>query len=336
MKKKAWTVADYLILDAEHPASMEFLLGQIYPRSSSESDLIASNFRNALRQKIGDRSIQIFDSQRVRISGTDHYCYPELAIVFGEPEFDSDDNLLNPNILVEVVFETTEKQDRGIKPSLYRQISSVRQVLLMAWDRPHTQSLELRSEGGWFVRDYTLGSELLSLPSLGITLPQSAIFKDHDKRVVQPAALQSTLGKGVENVEKERLQLSWVIVLLYSIPIAMLTSKMCYETSKGLSVWLSVLSVGLVILASVAYLALAWYIRSRNRCDILIVYMTGGVFFAMQNLTAFGKHADASVDRVGLLNVAHLSSYLLLYFSFGIGAKLAQLPQAGRVRSGNE
>lgn len=52
----------------------------------------------------------------------------------GELEFDDGrhDTLVNPTILVEVLSDSTEKHDRGTKSGFYRQIASLREIVLIA------------------------------------------------------------------------------------------------------------------------------------------------------------------------------------------------------------
>ncbi|WP_445223484.1 Uma2 family endonuclease [Catalinimonas locisalis] len=53
--------------------------------------------------------------------------FPDLVMVKGEPPFQEDtfDNLLNPYLIIEILFKSTSGFDKGDKFSAYRSIDSL-------------------------------------------------------------------------------------------------------------------------------------------------------------------------------------------------------------------
>ena len=74
---------------------------------------------------------------RVLVDATGLYTYPDVVVVCGEPEFlDREvDTLLNPTVLFEVLSESTEAYDRGVKFGHYRKIPSLREYVMVSQDR---------------------------------------------------------------------------------------------------------------------------------------------------------------------------------------------------------
>ena len=62
------------------------------------------------------------------------YTYPDIVVVCGTPRYEDrqKDTLLNPNVLVEVLSNSTEAFDRGQKFAMYRALKSLTDYLLIA------------------------------------------------------------------------------------------------------------------------------------------------------------------------------------------------------------
>lgn len=86
--------------------------------------------------------------QRVKVTATGLYTYPDVMIVCGEARYDSadPDTLLNPTVLIEVLSPSTEAYDRGAKFAHYRSLDSLREYLLVAQDRPRVERYVRRGE----------------------------------------------------------------------------------------------------------------------------------------------------------------------------------------------
>ena len=100
---------------------------------SANHSLIAANFVGEARNSLKGRPCAVFNSDlRVQVQSTGLYTYPDATIVCGELLFDDDhrDTLLNPTLIVEVLSDSTEKYDRGKKSNHYRQIASLKELIL--------------------------------------------------------------------------------------------------------------------------------------------------------------------------------------------------------------
>ena len=81
-------------------------------------NLIASNVIFILMSQLEDRAGEVYPGDmRVRVPATDSYTYPDVTIVAGEGQLEAGTNdiLLNPTIIIEVLSDSTEKYDRGEK-----------------------------------------------------------------------------------------------------------------------------------------------------------------------------------------------------------------------------
>ena len=63
------------------------------------------------------------------------------------------DTLLNPTIIVEVLSESTEAYDRGLKFEQYRKLESLSEYLLVAQDKYHIEHYVRQSDNRWLLSE---------------------------------------------------------------------------------------------------------------------------------------------------------------------------------------
>lgn len=108
----------------------------------------------------------------VRVDASDLSTYPDGAVICGTLESSATDKhaATNPVILVEVTSKSTEDYDRGDKLSHYKQLASLRAVLLLS-HRSRTVTVVSREASGWGQRDYRSGELIeLELPPLQLSV----------------------------------------------------------------------------------------------------------------------------------------------------------------------
>ena len=80
-------------------------------------------------------------------------------------------------MIVEVLSDSTEKYDRGKKANHYRQIASLKELLLITQDRPHVERFTRQPNGDWmFHEQYDLSADF-ELKSLGISVAISELYR---------------------------------------------------------------------------------------------------------------------------------------------------------------
>lgn len=83
--------------------------------------------------------------------------------------------VVNPVLLVEITSDSTEQYDRGEKLTHYKQLSSVRHVLIASRE-PHL-TLHLREDVGWVAIEARRGQSL-ALPGVGARLSVDDVYRD--------------------------------------------------------------------------------------------------------------------------------------------------------------
>ena len=197
-EKRRLTPQEYLAIDESSEIRHEFLDGEIFAMSGATfwHTLIKDNLSQALRNKLAAKDANdcyvLTSDQRVKVSATGLYTYPDILICCGEPVFDEEirNTLVNPRVLIEVLSESTERYDRGAKFGHYRQLASVQEYLLIAQDRPCVERYVREPAAGdsppaadrWVLTAVTDAAGSLLLESVGVEVTLAEIYD----RVVFP------------------------------------------------------------------------------------------------------------------------------------------------------
>ncbi|HEY6463025.1 MAG TPA: Uma2 family endonuclease [Polyangiaceae bacterium] len=177
------TYADYLALEeASLDTKHEFIDGEITAMAGGTPDhgALALAFAHLLQNALGDRPCRIYSSDvRVRVRATGMTAYPDLSVVCGRLETDPDDSkaIANPVVIVEVLSDSTEARDRGVKAAHYRHLVSLREYVLVA---QHERRIEVhrRNEAGrWELFEYEAGQRA-ELASIGCVVPVDDVYRD--------------------------------------------------------------------------------------------------------------------------------------------------------------
>ena len=179
---KRITPQEYLIRERKASIKSEFYQGEIFAigGGSANHSLIAANFVGEARNSLKGRQCAVFNSDlRLQVQSTGLYTYPDATIVCGELLFDDDhrDTLLNPTVIVEVLSDSTEKYDRGKKSNHYRQIASLKELILIAQDRSHVERFTRQPNGDWLFHEQKELTADFELKSLGISIAISELYR---------------------------------------------------------------------------------------------------------------------------------------------------------------
>ena len=101
--------------------------------ASRSHNFISVKLATALDRRLSGRGCEVYTSEmRVQVDDAGTYTYPDIVVVCDEPRFRqyvTQDTLLNPSLLFEILSPTTELIDRNQKYKQYLQIPSPHGIL---------------------------------------------------------------------------------------------------------------------------------------------------------------------------------------------------------------
>jgi len=182
---------EYFLFERNAPEKHEYYggrvrgMGEVRAMAGAQPphNVLCFRLQGLLFSQLDKRDCSGFTSdQRVQVRNASTYLYPDFMALCGEAEYNQDKSpalLVNPALIVEVVSKSTANQDRGEKFMLYRQISSLRQYLLLDSTTVHAE-LHTRQPATdhWLLTETRELSAVLDLSSVGCTLPLARLYQE--------------------------------------------------------------------------------------------------------------------------------------------------------------
>jgi Uma2 family endonuclease len=167
------TPEEYLEIERKAETKSEYYKGAMFAMSgvSRSHSRLTTRLSKLIGNHLDEQRCEMhIADMRVRVSPV-AYCYPDLAVVCGEPKFADNefDTLLNPNLLVEILSPSTAGWDRGRKAQLYRAIPFLQEYLIIGQEAPEI-TLYRRTTAGWTVIDASGMDREVELLSIGYSL----------------------------------------------------------------------------------------------------------------------------------------------------------------------
>jgi Uma2 family endonuclease len=175
------TPEEYLALERQAEIKSEYWQGEVYALAgaSRRHNLVAANLTAALNLQLKNRPCEAYVSDmRVKVARADHYSYPDVTVVCGQAEFEdrSEDTLLNPTVLIEVLSPSTEAYDRGAKFEFYRTLESLTDYLLISQSKPIIEHFARQPDERWLLSTYKGLEAVAAIPSIGCELRLADVY----------------------------------------------------------------------------------------------------------------------------------------------------------------
>ncbi len=177
------TVADYLALDRRAEFKSEYLNGEMFAlagASRQHNELKENLIGEIFGQLKGGRCRSYSSDQRVKVRKTGLYTYPDFLIVCGEPEFDpeDEDTLINPQVIFEILSDSTESYDRGGKFRHYRNIESMKEYVLVSQWEMMIERYVRETSGKWSLTIFEGPAAEFALESVPVRVAMSEIYRN--------------------------------------------------------------------------------------------------------------------------------------------------------------
>lgn len=181
--KQIYSLEEYIELEKSTNEKFEFLDGNVWSMSgaSFNHNRIVRNLNTEVDLQLREKGCEAFPSDmRIKVPAYSPYRYPDLTALCGKVEIEKLhglDLLVNPQLIVEVLSESTEAFDRGDKFSFYKSIESFTEYILVAQHRPHVSQFIKHGDGFWMQLEFNDLSETVELKSVPCKLALTSIYR---------------------------------------------------------------------------------------------------------------------------------------------------------------
>ncbi|GAA4755616.1 Uma2 family endonuclease [Flavisolibacter ginsenosidimutans] len=181
--RKNWTIEEYLEMETASDEKHEYYHGEVFAMSGAlqPHNAIAANVLSELRIGLKGKGCRPYGSDmRIHIQSNTLFTYPDVSVFCSEVKTLNDDkfNALNPVVLIEVLSKSTKAYDRGDKFKLYRDITSLKECVLIDSMSVFIEAFAVNASGHWELREYETVDDVLQFQSLPVSIPLKDIYED--------------------------------------------------------------------------------------------------------------------------------------------------------------
>ena len=160
---------EYLAIERISPVKHEYLQGQLVAMAGATKAhvIITGNLSALLVNHLrGSGCISYAADMKVRLPSLELFYYPDLAVTCDERDRASDEDfILHPQLIVEVLSDSTEAFDRGDKFSDYKNINQFEEYVLIHQKQVLVERFNRKTNNLWVPQIYRAGEtvELMSI-----------------------------------------------------------------------------------------------------------------------------------------------------------------------------
>ena len=170
------SLADFLAWEEAQPLRHERVGGRVWAMTGGTvaHNTIALNVAFALRQRLAATPCRVFMADMRVVTPRGDVMYPDVVVACGERR-DTDQEVGDPVVLVEVLSSSTAARDHGYKRWAYGVILSLRHYVLISQEAAEAEVASPEGET-WrsiVLRDATAS---LRLDALGLDIPLAEVF----------------------------------------------------------------------------------------------------------------------------------------------------------------
>jgi Uma2 family endonuclease len=182
LEKPRFSAAQYLSMERASNEKREFAFGEMFSSTRASArhvEIVINNNACQLTNQFRQRAARVYSMNlRLCVDKDCRFTYPDVIVVCGQPKFldETLDTLLNPELIVEVLSESTRNYDRGDKFQQYRGIPSFREYLLVDQESVHVERYSKGNDGIWSLWETDMIGDVVRLDSVGVALAVSEIY----------------------------------------------------------------------------------------------------------------------------------------------------------------
>jgi len=174
------TLDEFLAWEPTQPLRYEFASGHVFAMAgaSRAHGTIATNLVSLLRPAIRGKGCGLYVADmKVAVPEIPAIRYPDLVVTCDPRDLKDEQLTRFPTMLVEILSESTEALDRGVKFAEYRAIAALREFVLIDSRAVHVEVYRRDDRNRWFFQEYGAGDEVV-FESIGLSIPIEALYED--------------------------------------------------------------------------------------------------------------------------------------------------------------
>ncbi len=180
-KPKLYTSAEYLEFERQSEVKHELIDGEIFEMAGAvrNHNRISTNVLRLIDNQLLERKCNVYSSDmRVKITATEKYTYPDVVAICGEEIYEdkTEDTLINPQLIIEVLSKSTEGYDRGAKFEYYQTIESFTEYVLITQEPFRVEQYVRKNKNEWTYFEFRKPEDIVKLISIDCEMSLQDIY----------------------------------------------------------------------------------------------------------------------------------------------------------------
>ncbi len=181
VQKTFITAEEYFEIEEAAEYKSEYYHGEMFAMSgaSNNHNIVAGNtFFNLYGSLRNTDCLVYIGDMKVQLDEARHYAYPDVSVVCGNVEFapGRNDTIVNPVVIIEVLSESTQDYDRGLKFKAYQNIPSLKEYILIDQYSCSVEYFFKDESGKWNSEKLDKPEDTLKLRSADAEISLKAIY----------------------------------------------------------------------------------------------------------------------------------------------------------------
>lgn len=173
---------DYLAEERAALDKHEYYQGEVFAMSgaSLKHNVIFSNLFTDIGNKLKGKGCRPYGSDlRIHIPKNTLYTYPDISIICGEADLTDKefDTATNPSVIIELLSKSTRNYDKGEKFTLYRDIDTLKEYILVDTEKIYVEKHIRNTDGSWQLTDYKSLENSFTIDSLQLNILLKDVYE---------------------------------------------------------------------------------------------------------------------------------------------------------------
>ncbi len=172
----------YLEREELEPEKHEYIAGEVFAMGGARREhvVVCGNVFASLKQRLRGKPCQAYIADmKLRVEQADAFFYPDVMVSCHPEDHQAEQFLTKPTLIVEILSDSTEAYDRGIKFASYRLLDSLQEYVMVDIKARRLECYRRTADNDWLLHDVT-GDEDCEFKSLGFSVPLKEVFEDVD------------------------------------------------------------------------------------------------------------------------------------------------------------
>ncbi len=174
-----FTPEEYLEIERSSLLKHEYIQGQVVAMAGASKAhvLVTGNLSALLVNHLqGTGCMPYATDMKVRLPALGLFYYPDLAVTCDDRDRrSSEDFILHPKLIIEVLSDSTEAFDRGEKFADYKSIAALEEYVLVHQKQVLVEHFQRKSDNLWLPTIFRSGS-VLKLDSINLSCPIERLY----------------------------------------------------------------------------------------------------------------------------------------------------------------